>query len=352
MTWLRAHRRRATLVASLAASVALGVVLVGKWAELNHAMGAASMKVIVAAVALQAVALVSRTEAWHASVHASGGTLERRRLYRASSIGGLGNALSAQLGTATRIAALRRFAPEQSPRVSTLIAAELPIITVEAGLAAITSFTLVVPLGLPWWLPLAAVAAVVTVTAALAKLGRTQARWLHEGLAVTRSLRGRMRVVGFVLIAVFAQILRNWLVLHAVGVDASLFDAVAVLIAVVTLGQLPFGLSTGAAASVLILGPQGVSLAAAAGVLLTATGITGGLCFAAWGALDAALASRRLGALALRMRGRDRWMRRPARRSWAALAAMPLQRRRSVERSYFGGLTHLQITRVLGLAAA
>ena len=49
--------------------------------------------------------------------------------------------------------------------------------------------------------------------------------------------------------ALFAQVARNWLLLHAVGVDASVFDAIAVLIAVVSLGQLPFGLSVGAAAS-------------------------------------------------------------------------------------------------------
>jgi hypothetical protein len=93
-------------------------------------------------------------------------------------------------------------------------------------------------------------------------------------------------VVGFVLIAVFAQIFRNWLLLRAVGVDASFFDAIAVLIAVVTLGQLPIGPSVGAAAAVLILGHDGVAAAAAAGVLLTVTGTVGGLAFAAWAGAD------------------------------------------------------------------
>ena len=101
-----------------------------------------------------------------------------------------------------------------------------------------------------------------------------------------RSLRGGSRVVGFVLLAVFAQIFRNWLLLHAVGVDASFFDAIAVLIAVVTLGQLPVGPSVGAAAAVLILGSDGVAAAAAAGVLMTVTGTVGGLCFAAWAGAD------------------------------------------------------------------
>jgi uncharacterized membrane protein YbhN (UPF0104 family) len=87
-------------------------------------------------------------------------------------------------------------------------------------------------------------------------------------------------------VAVFAQIVRNWLLLHAVGVDASFFDAIAVLIAVVTLAQLPVGPSVGAAAAVLILGSDGVAAAAAAGVLLTVTGTVGGLCFAAWAGAD------------------------------------------------------------------
>ena len=108
-----------------------------------------------------------------------------------------------------------------------------------------------------------------------------------------RSLRGGSRVVGFVLIAVFAQIFRNWLLLHAVGVDASFFDAIAVLIAVVTLAQLPVGPSVGAAAAVLILGSDGVAAAAAAGVLLTVTGTLGGLCFAAWAGADQLWATTR-----------------------------------------------------------
>jgi hypothetical protein len=67
---------------------------------------------------------------------------------------------------------------------------------------------------------------------------------------------------------------------------ASFFDAIAVLIAVVTLGQLPVGPTAGAAAAVLILGSDGVAAAAAAGVLMTVTGTVGGLCFAGWAGAD------------------------------------------------------------------
>src|SRR4029453_17773962 len=111
-------------------------------------------------------------------------------------------------------------------------------------------------------------------------------RELWRGLAIVRSLNGGSRLIGFVLLAVFAQIFRNWLLLHAVGVDASFFDAIAVLIAVVSLARLPVGPSVGAAAAVLILGSDGVAAAAAAGVLMTVTGTVGGLCFAAWAGAD------------------------------------------------------------------
>jgi uncharacterized membrane protein YbhN (UPF0104 family) len=355
LTALRGHCRERrtglTLTASIGASVLLGAVLVAKWDELEAGITGAAPAVVALAVALQVLALVSRSEAWHVCVRASGGTVGRRTLYRASSFGCVGNLLNHQLGTAARIAALRRTAPEQSPRVPALIAAELPILVVEAGLAALTSFTLVGPLGLPWWVPLVCLAAVAGVSMAVRGLALAKARWLAQGLAVMRTVNGRALLLGFVLIAVFSQIARNWLMLHAVGVDASLFDAIAVLIAVVTLGQLPFGLSVGAAASVLILGPHGVSAATAAGVLLTATGTVGGLCFAAWAALDVlAVRYRSLVTRALRQGARS--LRPPVPGPWSALAALPAARRHSIEGCYFGGLTHLEITRVLGLTAA
>ncbi len=106
-------------------------------------------------MALQILALLARTEAWHVCVQRRpAASVGRRCLYRASSMGCVGNLLNAQLGAAARIAALRRSAPETAPRVPALIAAELPILLVEASLAALASFTLVGPLGLPWWLPL------------------------------------------------------------------------------------------------------------------------------------------------------------------------------------------------------
>ena len=298
---LRAFTRRRrtllTVVGPLVTAAVLAFVLAGRRDEFAAALGDAAAWVLVVTVLLQIVALLSRSEAWHLSIQAAGGTVARRVLYRASSMAVLGSLVNGQVGVAARIAALRRSSPTVSPHVPTLIAAEFPILAVEATLAALTSFTLVGPLGLPWWLPLIGLVVVGTASAGLRHLALRKGRELWRGLAIARSLRGGSRLIGFVLVAVLAQIARNWLLLDAVGVDASLFDAIAVLIAVVSLAQLPVGPSVGAAAAVLILGSDGVAAAAAAGVLMTVTGTVGGLCFAGWAGADRLWSGSRRAAL-------------------------------------------------------
>jgi uncharacterized membrane protein YbhN (UPF0104 family) len=296
---LLSGRRRTTLTASIAVAftIALVAVLFSRRHEFVAAVETAPIWMLALTACLQAVALVSRSEAWLVCVSAAGGTVSRRRLYRASSMGSLASVLSSQLATAARIAVLRRTNAADSPRVPALIAAETPIIAVEAALAALTSFTLVGPLGLPLWLPFLCILVTGGILLALRRLAGRRRQGFCSGLAVLRSTRGRARVVGFVLVAVFAQILRNWLMLRTLGVDASIFDAIAVLIAMVTFSQLPIGPGVGAAAVVMILGANGLAITAAAGVLLTVTGTIGALGFAAWAGVDHVVRFRRTPAL-------------------------------------------------------
>jgi uncharacterized membrane protein YbhN (UPF0104 family) len=284
--FMRRRRTAITVIGALATAAILAAVLAGRRHEFATALGTASIWILLIATVLQIIALLARTEAWHLTIEAAGGSVSRRVLYRASSVQVLGGALNGHLGIAARIAALRRSSPDVSPQVPTLVAAEFPILAVEAALAALASFTLIEPLGIPWWLPLVAIATIATASAGLRHLALRTGRQLWQGLAVLRSLRGGSLVIGIMLLAVFAQIFRNWMLVREVGVHASFLDAIAVLIALVTLSQLPVGPSVGAAAAVLILGRQGVAATAAAGVLLTVTGIAGGLCFAAWAGAD------------------------------------------------------------------
>jgi uncharacterized membrane protein YbhN (UPF0104 family) len=282
----RRHGVALTVAGSLGTAAVLGFLLAGRRHDFAVALSGVALGTLALTALLQVVALLARSEAWHLSIEAAGGTVARRVLYRASSMQVLGSVLNAQLGVAARIGALRRSSPEVCPQVPTLIAAEFPILAVEGTIAALGSFTLIAPLRLPWWLPLIGVAVLAIASAGLRRLALRKGRELWSGLAVLRSLRGGSRVIGLVLATVLAQVLRNWLLLHAAGVEASLLDAAALLIAVVVLGQLPIGPTAGAAAAVLILGSNGVAAAAAAGVLLTVTGTVGGICFAGWAGAD------------------------------------------------------------------
>ena len=291
--------RRKVLLSAFGALAVTGVlvlVLARRRAEFAVALHSAPISLLALAALLQIVALLARSEAWLVCVRAAGGSVSRRMLYRAAGVGYLASVVNGSVGMAARIASLRHVAPQNSPRVPALLAAEVPIITVEVALAAIFSFTLVSPLGVPWWMPAIAVAAIATVVFGLRRLSDRHRTGLWAGLAVVRN-KGRGRVVAFTLMAVCAQVARNWLMLHAIGVNVSIFDAMALLIAMFTLGQLPIGPSIGPAAAVLILGAHGVAVSAAAGVLLAVTGIMGSLCYAAWALVDRIVAGR-LGASA------------------------------------------------------
>lgn len=280
-----------SVLGALAVTGCLAFVLAGHRSQFETALHSAPISLLLASMLLQIVALLARSEAWYVCVGAAGGTVSRRLLFRAAGVGYLASVLNGSVGMATRIASLRRAAPQSAPRVPALLAAEVPIITVEVALAAIFSFTLIAPLGAPWWAPAIAVVAMAAVIFGLRRLCESRRTGLWAGLAVVRN-KGRGRMIVFTLLAVCAQIARNWLMLRAIGVNVSVFDAMALLIAMFTLGQLPIGPSIGPAAAVLILGAHGIAATAAAGVLLAVTGMTGSLCYAAWAIADRTIAGR------------------------------------------------------------
>ena len=284
--WMRRHPTATTVIGSLVVAAALVVGLWGKRDDFVEAFSSAPASVLAAAVGLQVVWLVARSEAWHVCVAAAGGNVGRRVLYQAASVGYLGNQFNSNFGLGVRIAALRRSAPDDSPSPAVLITAELPIVVVEIALAAILSFTLIGPLGVPWWVP---VIALVVATLAITGGGhfiRHRRTGFWQGLDVLRGLSSRNVIIALVMFATGAQVVRNMVVLEGLGVDISVFDAVALLIASAAIGLLPVGPTLGAASAVLILGSNGVAVVAAAGALLTATGGVGALCFGAWALVD------------------------------------------------------------------
>lgn len=293
-----AIRRKIVLsvVGALIVTGVLGFVLAGRRGQFIAALHTAPISLLAIAALLQVVALLARSEAWNICVRAAGGSVPRRMLFRAAGVGYLASVINGSVGMAARIATLRRVAGDRAPRVPALVAAEIPIITVEVVLAAVFSFTLIAALGIPWWVPAIAVALMGGAVFGLRRVSECRRTGLWAGLAVLRGA-GRGRMIGFTLLAVCVQVARNWLMLRAIGVDISIFGAMAWLIAMFTLGQLPVGPSSGPAAAVLILGAHGVAAATAAGVLLGITGIVGSLAYAAWAIVDQIVARRTEGAV-------------------------------------------------------
>ena len=282
-----AIRRKIVLsvLGALIVTGALGFVLAGRRGQFVAALHTAPLSLLGIVALLQVVALLARSEAWNVCVRAAGGSVPRRLLFRAAGVGYLASVINGSVGMAARIATLRRVAGDRAPRVPALVAAEVPIITVEVVLAAVFSFTLIAALGIPWWVPAIAVALMGGAVVGLRRVSECRRTGLWAGLAVLRGA-GRGRMIAFTLLAVCAQVARNWLMLHAIGVNVSVFGAMAWLIAMFTLGQLPVGPSSGPAAAVLILGAHGVAATTAAGVLLGITGIVGSLGYAAWAIVD------------------------------------------------------------------
>ena len=285
-SWLHRHHAAVTIAGSLLVAAALAFGLWGKRTDFAAALQLAPLWILAAAILLHIAWLVARSEAWHVCVGAAGGDVERRRLYRAAAVGYLGNLFNSSFGLGVRIAALRRSAPVESPGVGVLITAEMPIVVIEIALAAICSFTLVGPLNIPWWTPIIALAVAGGIVYALTRLADKKRDGVWKGIAVMRGLRHRNLIIALTIGAVLAQVFRNWLVLKGIGIDVTILDSVALLVASAAIGLLPVGPSLGITSSILILGSKGVAAVAAAGALLTATGAVGALCFASWALAD------------------------------------------------------------------
>jgi hypothetical protein len=190
-----------SILGALLVTGLLTFVIAGRGGQFIAALHTAPISLLALAASLQIVALLARSEAWSVCVHAAGGTVSRRVLFRAAAVGYVASVINGSFGMAARIASLRRAAPQTSPRVPALMAAEVPIITVELVLVAIFSFTLVAPLGVPWWLPVIIVGLTAGVVAALRRVSQRHRTGLWAGLAILR-IPGRGRLVTFAVLAV------------------------------------------------------------------------------------------------------------------------------------------------------
>ena len=90
----RRRRTPLTIACSLATAGVLVLLLNGRREEFTTALESASAWVLIAAALGQIVALVSRSEAWHVTIEAAGGSVPRRLLFRASSMQVIGGVIN------------------------------------------------------------------------------------------------------------------------------------------------------------------------------------------------------------------------------------------------------------------
>ena len=285
------RRRIAVSVGGAAAVAALLVyALAGRGSQFSAALRTAPLTLVGLSVLLQIGALLTRTEAWAICVRAAGGTVSRRVLFRSAAFGCVASIVNGSVGMAVRIASVRRAAPLTTPGAPALVAAEVPIITVELALVALFSFTLVAPLGVPLWVP----AIIIMLMVGLVALLRRVSTGTGPGWGRARRPAHaepwppvHVRPAGGVRpgAAQLADAPRD----RRARLDLRLDGATDRHVHRRPTADRP---EHRPAATVLILGAHGVAATAAAGVLVTLTGIIGSLIFAAWAATDS-IANRR-----------------------------------------------------------
>lgn len=289
--WTRSHRAFTALALGLPIAALITLALLTPETEkVFQAMAKLEWQMIAAALALSAVAAAFRLEAWRvclaavrdASDDPSSHRLSRREIYTAGSIAVPVAVLNAQLSAATRLAALRKIAPERAPSITQLIAAEIPVYGAELIVGA-ALLSLVAPaLGLPIWIAPMIFAALLLGGRSLAHRAARSNRSgrladVYSGVSVLSSAKGSRKMIALVAAMNVTQVARIWLLLSAVGLGVSPWEAAAVLVGQGLFSQLPIGPAGASSASIAVLGSQGLSAATAAGLAVTATELTAGI---------------------------------------------------------------------------
>jgi hypothetical protein len=266
-------------VAILGVGVLLAVC-VARRDDLLAAISAVPPATLAGLAVLHLLGLVARSEAWRLSLAAIGGPAPSRRVVHTANAGAfVVGSLEAHATMPARIALLRRLAPHDTPHPGHVAVADLPIFLIEVAVAAVL-------LGMAgeWWAPPAAV--VVLVVARLAA-GRKATR----GLAVLADVRRRAALTGLVTFIVCCGLLRIWVALSVVHLSATPAEVAVAFAMLGAFGLLPLGPSAPPGALLVVSGGAG---ALAAGLVLSATSITGVLIYAGLLALVGDRAKARL----------------------------------------------------------
>lgn len=265
-----------TLAATVAAIVGLAVVLWHHWDEVGRAIETVSLVSFLAITALQVVAYLMRTQAFGMCVRAAGAHTPTGALHGASASTFLANTVVPMyVGGLVRVAMLRRLAGKEGPTVGQMVTADGVSLFLEAVITVALIVVACTQLDVAWWWPVALGAVCVAAGWGVWQARRRLAH--REWVKALNVFDDRMKLVVLtVLLAavIGVQPIRFYVVLHAVGVDVSMLEAVLAFVITSAGAILPVGpgpASVGGVAAV--LGHEGLAEAAASGVVLAASAV-------------------------------------------------------------------------------
>lgn len=259
------------LVGTLLATGVLGVVLWQHWDEVSDSIALVSIPALLVLIGLQVVAYVLRTQVFGMCVRDAGAHTPSGALHGASAATFLANTVVPMyVGGWVRVAMLKRLAGKAGPTVGQMVTADGISLFVEAVITVVLIVICSSQLDIAWWWPVGLAAICVGIGAGLWHARRRLADrpWV-QALRIFES-PWRLALVTAMLAAVLlVQPIRFLVVLDAVGLDVSFFEALLAFILTSAGAILPVGpgpASVGGAAAV--LGHEGLAQAAAAGVVL------------------------------------------------------------------------------------
>lgn len=286
----RASRGRLAVTAgtSIAAAVAVAVLVAANASEVRDALALAALEQVAALVLLHLLALVFRAESWGLCLTAAGSPVERRPLHAASSLRFLADTtVPTYFGAGVRIAILRRLGGRRAPTIGQMITADGTLLLVEAFITVGLLVACSIMAGLSWYWPLLfAAAASVALLAVVAARRRFAARQWVRAFDVLSHSRHRVVLTALLAVVLTVQPVRFWIALHAVGLDASAIESLITFVWTSIINVLPVGpgpASVGATVSV--FGDEGIGAATASGLVLAASAFVAAGLYSVWGAL-------------------------------------------------------------------
>lgn len=266
-----------SLAVSLAAVGVVIAVCLAHRDQLGRALERIPPLVFAGAVALHAIALTARAEAWWVTVGAIDGRgAPRRVVHFASSAGFLAGTVSGHATLPLRMLLVRRLAPNHSPALRDMIVADAPIYAIEATIAAALVPLAAGALGVPLWAALLAPLAALAVLLALRHVhGLADGRGIVRGLAILGTVQRRRRLLALVLVVSGCTFARMWLLLAWSGLPHGVDHVTLLFVSASVLSVLPLGPAAGPAAALVATGGSHVGAAAAVGIGITGSSVAG-----------------------------------------------------------------------------